>query len=149
VARHLATFWQTSHVPDEMDRCHDLRAAADFARRAAGMDLPLALVGYSFGCALLPHAIPDPTSPALVLIAPTLDKHNYSSYLSLDLPILGVASEDDFATPAELARDWFGRLPGPARLIVKQLDNHFFRGHEEWLAAVVGEFLEEQWKDGP
>jgi alpha/beta superfamily hydrolase len=149
VARHLATFWQTSHVPDEMDLCHDARGAIDFAHQAAGTDLPLALIGYSFGCSLLPYALPDDTRPALVLIAPTLDKHDYSPYFSLALPTLGVASEDDFATPAGRLREWFGRLPGPARLLLKKLDNHFFRGHEAWLAELIGNFLEEQWKDGP
>jgi alpha/beta superfamily hydrolase len=149
VARHLAKFWQTSHAPDEMDLCHDVRAAVDFSRRIAGTDLPLALIGYSFGCVLLPHAHPADTRPSLVLIAPTLDKHDYSPYSLLALPALGVASEDDFATPAGRIRDWFGRLPGPARLLLKKLDNHFFRGHETWLAGVIGDFLEGQWKDGP
>jgi alpha/beta superfamily hydrolase len=149
VARHLAAFWQTSHVPDEMDLCHDVHGAIDFARRAAGSDLSLALIGYSFGCALLPHALSDETSPALVLIAPTLDKHDYSPYFSVNLPVLGIASEDDFATPAGRIREWFGRLPGPARLLLQKLDNHFFRGNEAWLAGVIGDFLEEQWKDGP
>jgi len=147
VAQHLATFWQTSHVPDERDLWRDVRAAVDFARQAAGADLPLALIGYSFGCSLLPLAIPDGARPALVLIAPTLDKHDYTAFLSLELPILGVASEDDFATDAGRLREWFGRLPGPKRLIVKRLDNHFFRNHEAWLAEEIGNFLEDRWND--
>ena len=53
-ATHLARFWETSRVPDEAHHQDDLAAALDFLRSVTGDHLPLALVGYSYGCSLLP-----------------------------------------------------------------------------------------------
>jgi alpha/beta superfamily hydrolase len=141
VARHMALFLETSHVPDEMDLRHDVQAAAAFARQATGGEVPLALVGYSFGCALLPHAGETAAVCARVLIAPTVGKHDYAPFESIPGPVLVVASEDDFAADAAELRRWFDRLPGPGELILDRFDNHFFRGHEEWLADTVFHFL--------
>jgi alpha/beta superfamily hydrolase len=142
VARHMALFWETSHVPDEMELRHDVQAAADFLRGATAADLPLALVGYSFGCALLAQvAVEGPC--VRVLVAPTVGKHDYAPFESVKEPLLAIASEDDFAAGAAQVRNWFGRLPGPKELILERFDNHFFRGHEEWLADRVLRFLEE------
>jgi alpha/beta superfamily hydrolase len=146
VAAHLARFWATSHAPDEADLWQDVQGAADFVRQAAGPDLPLALIGYSFGCALLPHVRPGRRPHALVLIAPTVGKHDYRLFLSPRVPTLVVASEDDFATDIGLLRDWFGRLSGPKELVLQRLDNHFFRGHEGWLAEQVLAFLRRVWR---
>ncbi len=59
VARHMAEFWQTSHVRGEMDLWQDVQAAVEFLRSVIDPALPLALIGYSFGCALLPAALPQ------------------------------------------------------------------------------------------
>jgi alpha/beta superfamily hydrolase len=140
VARHLAEFWQTSHAPGEMDFWQDVQGAVEFIRQAAP-GLPLALVGYSFGCALLPFVRPQEDIAALILIAPTVAKHNYDSFLSVTSPLLVVASEDDFATDAQRLEDWFGTLAMPRQLIRQRCDNHFFRGHEDWLLETVCRFL--------
>ncbi len=141
VARHLALFWETSHVPDEMELSCDVQAAADFLREIAAVDLPLALVGYSFGCALLAHvAVNGPC--VRILVAPTVGKHDYEPFESVKEPLLVIASEDDFAAGGAQVRNWFGRLPGPKELILERFDNHFFRGHEERLADRVLHFLE-------
>jgi hypothetical protein len=58
---------------------------------------------------------------------------------------LVVASESDFATEAGIARRWFDGLAAPKMLIQGAFDNHFFRGHEEWLAGSVFDFLRGQW----
>ena len=144
VARHLAEFWQTSHVSGEAGLADDVRGAADFLRATVGPDLPLALVGYSFGCSLLPRVCREVECSALVLVAPTVGKHDYDSFLSLNLPVLVVASEDDFAADAGQLRAWFDRLPGRNELVLDQLDNHFFRGHEDRLAETVFDFLRRQ-----
>ena len=146
VIGHLAEFWKTSHVPDEMDLWHDVQGAIDCLRQAVGLELPLALIGYSFGCALLPRVQLDVGSLALILVAPTIAKHDYDSYLAVPNPKLVIASEDDFASDAVQLQTWFDNLPAPKRLIQKRFDNHFFRGHEAWLAETVFDFLRDHWR---
>jgi alpha/beta superfamily hydrolase len=148
VAAHLARFWETSHVPDERELHADLDGAITFLRGLVGEGLPLILVGYSFGCALLPLARGNATegvpsgATSLVLIAPTVGRHDYSAYAEVSRPLLVIASEDDFASDALELQRWFDGLAGPRRLIQGRLDNHFFRGHEAWLVDTVLAFLE-------
>jgi alpha/beta superfamily hydrolase len=139
-AGNVAHFWATSHVPQEMELWQDVQAAVDSLRPLAGPDTPLALVGYSFGCALLPHVRAE--GAAQVLVAPTVGKHDYEPFAGLARPTLVIASEDDFATDARRLRAWFGRLGGPKRLVLERRGgNHFFRGQEAWLAETVWDFL--------
>jgi uncharacterized protein len=145
VAGQVAEFWRTSHVSGEMDCWHDLQGAVEFVRQIEPR-LPLALVGYSFGCALLPHVTPMEEIAALTLIAPTVTKHNYESFRTLSCPILVVASEDDFATNADALERWLGVLSMPRQMFRKQCDNHFFRGYEGWLVEAVSRFLEGHWR---
>jgi alpha/beta superfamily hydrolase len=146
-AAELAAFWRTSHTPDEPRYQEDLAAACAFLRAAVGRDLPLALVGYSFGCTLLPGAVaPDDTTTALVLVAPTVGTHDYAGFEAVRNPKLVVAPEGDFAADPEQLVRWFDGLPGPKRLVRAWLDSHFFRGHEEWLVDTVGAFLDGEWR---
>jgi uncharacterized protein len=147
VARHLAEFWQTAHAAGETDFWEDVQAAADFVHQAAPPGVPLALVGYSFGCALLPYVQPpeDEDFAGMVLIAPTVAKHNYDSFLSVNDPMLVIASEDDFATDTEQLDAWLATLSMPRELVRQRCDNHFFRGHEAWLSEVVSRFLQGCW----
>ena len=141
VARYLVEFWQTGHAPGEMDFWQDVHGAAEFVQQAAP-GLPLALVGYSFGCALLPYVRPQQDRAALILIAPTVAKHNYDSFRPVTNPLLVVASDDDFATDAQRLEAWFGALAMPRQLVRQRCDNHFFRGHEDWLVETVFRFLD-------
>ncbi len=142
---HLAEFWRTSHVPEEPTFRIDLAAAVAWLRQTLDPGTPLALVGYSFGCSLLPWVDIDATVP-LVLVAPTVGTHDYQTFAGLANPLLVVASEDDFAADASQLRDWFATLQGPRQLVVGRHDNHFFRGHESWLADTVRSFLDETWR---
>jgi alpha/beta superfamily hydrolase len=144
VAGHLAEFWATSHVADEPAYRDDLAAAAAFLREALGEWLPSALIGYSFGCSLLSQAATGAAAP-VVLVAPTIGTHEYADFADLPNPILVVVSENDFAAGAGQARQWFDSLAAPKKLIQGSFDNHFFRGHEEWLAGAVFDFLRGQW----
>ena len=94
VESNLAEFLATSHVPDEPAYGDDLVAATDFLCEAIGDCASLALVGYSFGCSLLPAAA-APGIP-LVLVAPTIGTHNYAAFRAMDNPLLVIASEDRF-----------------------------------------------------
>jgi alpha/beta superfamily hydrolase len=141
VARYMAEFWQTSHVPGEMDLSQDLQGAAQLMRQAAP-GVSLALVGYSFGCALVPYVRPQEDLAALVLISPTVAKHDYDSFRRVNRPLLVIASEDDFATDAKTLDEWFSKLSMPRQMIRQRCDNHFFRGHEGSLTERVYTFLE-------
>jgi alpha/beta superfamily hydrolase len=145
VARHMAEFWETSHVTGETDHAQDVQGAVEFLREAVGHSTPLALVGYSFGCSLLPQVQPAGEPPALVLLAPTPARHDYTTFLSVRAPVLVVASEDDFATDAAVLRRWFDGVQAPKRLELGRFDNHFFRGHEAWLVETVSNFLASCW----
>jgi alpha/beta superfamily hydrolase len=144
VAVQFAQFWQTSRIPQEQNFRSDLAAAVVFLREALGPRLPLALVGYSFGCTLLPHAGLGGRSP-LVLIAPTVGTHDYDAFAGATGPMLVIAPGDDFAADAGRLRRWFDGLDAPRRLVRPSFDNHFFRGHEPWLVDTVQAFLREQW----
>jgi alpha/beta superfamily hydrolase len=149
VAEQMARFWQTSHVSDELDLCRDLEAALTFLRSTLLSNLPVAAIGYSFGCALLPHVVNVADLDALVLIAPTIAKHDYDPFLAVKRPLLVIAPEDDFATDAEELRRWFDTLRAPRQLVTTRLDNHFFRGHEQWLAEAAYTFLSARWEEVP
>ncbi len=143
VEANLVEFLMTSHVPEEPAYGEDVLAASTFLREVLG-NCP-ALVGYSFGCSLLPAAA-APNVP-LVLIAPTLDTHDYAAFSAVKNPLLVVASEDDFAANASRVRRWYEQLCCPRRLLLGRFDNHFFRGHEQELAEIVFDFLEPHLKE--
>jgi alpha/beta superfamily hydrolase len=143
VARHLAEFWATSHVADELNLAQDVQAAIAYLTDAScvgGNRAPLMLIGYSFGCALLAH-VPEPWT-LLALIAPTIGKHAYDAFLTMPNPILVIASQDDFASDRDRLHAWYGALPGPRQLIHERFDNHFFRGHEDVRAATGFDFFQ-------
>jgi alpha/beta superfamily hydrolase len=142
VARQMAEFWRTSHVSGEADHWQDLQGALNFLRETAGSHLPVALVGYSFGCSLLSAVHVPGGAAGVVLLAPTVARHDYTSFRSVTAPTLVVASEDDFATDSVSLHHWFDQLEVPKRRVVGDFDNHFFRGHEDWLVATVSDFLE-------
>jgi uncharacterized protein len=141
---HLAEFWRTSHVPEEPAFRSDLSSAVVWLRQTLDPGTRLALVGYSFGCSLLPWAGVDASAP-LVLIAPTVGTHDYTAFAALANPLLVIASEDDFAADSNRLRQWFDSLTGPRRLVLGRHDNHFFRGYEPWLVETILAFLEDTW----
>lgn len=143
VARHLAEFWETSHVAGEMDLQSDVQGAADFLRPVIGPVKPLVLIGYSFGCALLPFVRLSEPPTGLVLIAPPLVKHDYSGFVTAKSPLLVIVAENDFTTEPERLREWFDSLRAEKKLVQAPLDDHFFRGQESWLVETVAAFLQE------
>ncbi len=143
VAQHMAEFWKTSHVEGEMDLWQDVQGAAAYLRPIIGPDRPLVLIGYSFGCALLPPLCRIESSAAVALIAPPLTKHDYSNFATVKSPLLAILSTDDFTLEQAHSHTWFDQLPEPKRLVQAAADNHFFRGHEPWLVETVSAFLSE------
>ncbi|MBN9119327.1 MAG: alpha/beta fold hydrolase [Planctomycetes bacterium] len=144
VTADLAEFWTASRTGDEAGYADDFRAAVRMLPVLVG-DLPTALVGYSFGCSVLPAARPDPRWP-LALVAPTLGRHDYMTLAVLPNPVLVVAPTGDFAADAGAVATWFAALHGPKCLVRGEWDDHFFRGLEDRLAETVFAFLRERWE---
>jgi alpha/beta superfamily hydrolase len=148
VTADLATFWATSRTAGEAGFADDFRAAADELGRIVGPELPRALVGYSFGCSIL--TAPDPRREwPLVLVAPTLGRHDYDALVRVPNPMLVVAPDGDFATDNEALTRWFAELRGPKQLVRGEWDDHFFRGAEDRLAETVFAFLRSGWRARP
>lgn len=143
VARHMPEFWSTSLVEGEMDLWQDVQGAAVFLRSIGDTAQPMVLIGYSFGCALLPQLCRIESPAAVVLIAPPQAKHDYKGFTTVKSPLLTIISSDDFALEPARLHDWFDRIPDPKRLVEASADNHFFRGHEAWLVETVSAFLSE------
>jgi alpha/beta superfamily hydrolase len=141
VRTHLAEFWATSHINAEPGFGDDLLAATAYLRSVVGDSARLGLVGYSFGCSLLPGAAGS--NEPVVLIAPTVGTHEYDSFEGCGGPKLVIAPDGDFAADATGLRQWFRHLPEPKRLLRGRWDDHFFRGHEVWLTETVAGFLAE------
>jgi alpha/beta superfamily hydrolase len=144
MAQRFAEFWQTSRSSGERDRVDDLRGAVDFLRSSVG-PLPLALVGYSFGCTLLPAVARSHGADVLILVAPAAGTHDLDGFEDLAQPRLVIAPCGDFAADEHKLLAWFERLSGPCELMRPWLDGHFFRGHEDWLADTVGSFIHRHW----
>jgi alpha/beta superfamily hydrolase len=137
----LAEFWQTSRTSEEGAFREDVVAAATFLRQATARSLPLALVGYSFGCSLLADLAPPTSAAPRVLVAPTIGTHCYTAFSAVTAPKLVVAPRHDFASDEHRLEKWYEMLPESKSLIRPDRDGHFFRGHEDWLAETVGSFL--------
>jgi uncharacterized protein len=145
VTADLIEFLATSHSADEATYRDDLASAGAYLRESLDQSMPLALIGYSFGCSLLSSTVDRHDIP-LALIAPTIGTHEYTAFENLPNPILLVAPDADFAAEANQTRQWFDRLQGPKRLVHGGFDGHFFRGFEERLAAEVFGFLDGAWE---
>lgn len=145
VTANLAEFWATSRIADESAYADDARAAKVELVELLRNVPYLSLVGYSFGCSLLPLIPCDPACP-LILIAPTVGRHDYAAYKHVLNPILVIAPEQDFAVDSAQLEAWFENLSAPKQLIRGEWDDHFFRGWEEELAETIFSFLHAQWE---
>ncbi len=144
VTANLAEFWATSHTANEVEFADDLRAATTALGNFIENEHRVGLVGYSFGCSLLATAA-NPECP-LVLVAPTVGRHDYTAFARVPNPMLVIAPDGDFATDTNRVTDWFATLRAPKRLVRGEWDAHFFRGFEDRLAETVFAFLREQWE---
>jgi alpha/beta superfamily hydrolase len=144
--QRMTEFWQRSRLAEEREFADDLGAAVAFLTNVVGPEPALALIGYSFGCTLLPRALPTDRDTALVLIAPTVGTHGLEDFFTLANPKLVIAPHGDFALDEKMFPEWFDRLSAPKELARPTIDGHFFRGCEETLVELVDAFLDRHWR---
>ncbi|RMF82533.1 MAG: alpha/beta fold hydrolase [Planctomycetota bacterium] len=141
LAASMSAFWATGRAPEDPRRFDEVRAATRFARRL-GIDR-LAVVGYSFGGACAWQVAAETPPDSLVLISPTLTKHEFARVASDAAPprLLVLHAANDFSTPIDVVRDWAASQPRRPELRVFPEGDHFFRGSEAEVAEVVASFL--------
>ncbi|MCX5689016.1 MAG: hypothetical protein NTV94_04385 [Planctomycetota bacterium] len=137
----MQQFWSTGSAPDDPVHIAEGACAKQWLQAHCGG--PMMLVGYSFG-AYVATRLCDQNVASLVMIAPTIARHDYSGLCNSGIPTLIVYGDGDFATSQDELTSWADRLPGRATLLHVSAGDHFFRGQEEDVARRCREFIEEQ-----
>lgn len=121
--------------PGEQD---DFRAAMRFAEgRFPG--LPIWAAGMSFGSWIAASvAAGDPRVTAVVLVAPPVDRYDYSALATAGKPVFIVHGEDDELIPVKDVRKFYASLAEPKELATIEHANHLFEGR----TALVGDAVE-------
>lgn len=138
VASSMAVFWETGHAPIDDGMLADAASAAEWLESQA--DLPLALIGYSFG-AFAASTLIERAPSAMILISPTITRHDFSPLEAFGAPKLVLYGENDFATPRGQLDAWYNALSEPKSLQCIDGGDHFFRGQEQVVAGRCLEFL--------
>ena len=138
VAQSMAEFWRSGRAPEDEGMIGDARAALRWARQAAPQ-IPVLLVGYSFGAAAATRLLSEEAVCGAVLIAPTLRQHDFSAAAApVTPPLLVIYSDNDFATPRDVTESWLTTLDADGRCIVGA--DHFFLGLEADVAGATVTF---------
>ena len=140
VAESMASFWETGNAPIDPGLLTDGLAARDWLGREAGM--AMSIIGYSFG-AFVASRIANSQVSAVVLISPTLGRHDYAGLIEITVPKLVIYGQDDFATSQAELEAWYDGLSEPKQLRCVQNGEHFFRGQESQVAEACVDFIEE------
>lgn len=121
--------------PGEKD---DFRAAITFAeQRFPGV--PIWAAGMSFGSWIAASVgATDPRVSLVLLVAPAVDRHDYSELAAAAKPTFIVHGEDDELISAAAVRRFYATLAEPRELVMIEHANHLFEG----LATLVGDAVE-------
>ena len=117
----------------------DFRAALD---HMAGQypDLEMWAAGFSFGSWVAASvAASDDRICAVILVAPPVDRYDFSTLKASTKPKFIVHGEADELIPLKAVRQFYGQLQDPKELIEIDRANHLFDGQ----ASEVGDALEE------
>lgn len=135
----MAAFWKSGHAPQDEGLIDDAQAVLRWADRH--LELPVAVVGYSFGAYAALRMITDRERGATVLISPTLKQHCFQCVTTTEAPLLVIYSDDDFATPRQSTESWLASLPVPVQSLCIPGGEHFFKGLEARVTGAVGAFI--------
>lgn len=138
---------------------HDGRAESEDVLAALkwlenGYNLPIVVVGFSFGSAMALSACCRPPSPksvravAALGLPTTADGHNYRYpfLASSTLPKLFLSGDNDTFAPAEQLAEVVGSAAEPKSLVLVPGADHFFTGQLERMQQGLAGWLKEQMK---
>ncbi len=117
-------------------------AAAELSRTTSQLQLPLIVIGYSFGVVTgFLYGCNNSTVELMIGIAPPLGKISFDFLAGCQKPCLLLAGKKDFLYSAKDSEKLKGKV-NPTT-IIEWLDSsdHFFRGEEKRVAERVDKFI--------
>ncbi len=135
----MSQFWEEGRFEGEADWVEDTQSALSTLRSLSKRRL--AIVGYSFGCWTVANCMATASASAAVLISPNPKRHDFSGLRASNTPLLVLCSDNEFACSKAEVVHWFETLRDPKTLVVLPASEHFFRGQEEDVLAIVKTFL--------
>ena len=135
-------YWQEVEERQAYDDAIADVAAAGAALSSAGGSLPLAIVGYSFGCATgMRFALSEPGAAAIVGVCPPLTRVSFEFLARCPKPALFVCSRDDFVFSEDKLAECQAVAGPNLRAELLDAGDHFFRGEEEIVCRATRRFL--------
>ncbi|MCA9255109.1 MAG: alpha/beta fold hydrolase [Phycisphaerales bacterium] len=138
-SRMVSEFWERGSVPEEALWWRDAKSALRELRRC--VEVPIVLVGYSFGCWIVSRLIDCASPAAVICVSPNPGQHDMPALRRNRGPLLVVSSDDDFSCSLDELRRWFADLPAPKQHTLIPQAEHFFRGREREVSAAATTFL--------
>jgi uncharacterized protein len=145
VAENMKRFWETGTTEADPRMAEETERVASWL--GVQFNQPIVGVGYSFGAYTLSTSVIDRLA-ALAVISPTLARHDFDPVKQSDVPVMAIYSDDDFATPADLTRDWLESLGPRACGHLIAGGEHFYRGLETRVVELCANFFEQSLAGG-
>jgi alpha/beta superfamily hydrolase len=120
----------------------DVRGAVDFFMTELGADVPLYLLGYSFGAYVgVKGVAADERVKVLICISPPVAMYDFAALKEEKRPILIISGEGDMVCPVGPVKELYLSLPQPKMLHIIPGVDHFWWGMEDRVADYVIDFL--------
>lgn len=121
----------------------DVRGAVAFYAAELGADVPLYLLGYSFGAHVgVKGVVGDERVKALMCISPPMAIYDFAALRAEGRPKLIVTGERDVVCPVGPVEELYFSLPEPKMLHIIPGADHFWWGMEDRVADYVIDFLQ-------
>jgi alpha/beta superfamily hydrolase len=121
----------------------DVRGAVDFIMAERGTDVPLYLLGYSFGAYVgVKGEAGDERIKALICISPPVAIYDFTALNDEVKPKLIVTGERDVIASVGSVEELYRSLPQPKMLHIVPGVDHFWWGMEDRVADYVIDFLQ-------
>jgi uncharacterized protein len=128
---------------EEVGEMEDVRGAMKFCTAELGTDVPLYLLGYSFGAYVGVKGVAgEKRVKALMCISPPVAIYDFVALKEEVKPKLIVTGERDVIAPVGPVEELYLSLPQPKMLHIIPGADHFWWGMEDQVADYVIDFLQ-------
>jgi alpha/beta superfamily hydrolase len=128
---------------DGVGEREDVKGAIEYLFRTLNHpDLPLIVIGYSFGAWTgLSAVVQDDRMKGMVAIAPPLELYDFGFLEGNKKRKLLVVGDRDFFCPIGILKKWFENLEEPKSLAIIEGADHFFFAHHHLLIEPLRAFF--------